>query len=393
MRQNRTIKILTVMYLAAALVVTGCGRAAPVKAPTKLVVKAVYSKTVPKIDGRAAEAVWRKAAETAVLLNDSSRVRIKALYTDSRVYLVLKWQDEKPDDGVKYWEFDGTRWHIDFGGDMVGLFWDISIKDFDTKGCQPLCHRFEEGEESEYHMWVKGNNLADGTPFPGWNQRADVWKWTPGVMNNLHYVDDGIFAAEKSYVLSPKSFKACWLRMFFERDGDSGTSPPWFRNENKAEELETFGGVYGEEEEGEEDSRPSLKFKDGLTIEQKPYPDRSDLEEITDYSIFKAGDKIPHFYYCDPKDPVNKALFPNGRAEGSRLDISGYATWENGEWTLEISRKLDTGYGKEDVQFKPDKSKTVYYPFSVAIFKDLKPEDFANHLKSPPVSLGFEPKP
>ena len=73
-------------------------------------------------------------------------------------------------------------------------------------------------------------------------------------------------------------------------------------------------------------------------------------KEAIDESKYKTGDEVAAI--------VVAALV------GDRGDIGAKASWSNGVWTLEFSRKLKTG-GQYDVQFD-DLSKQ--YAFGVAVF-------------------------
>ena len=82
----------------------------------------------------------------------------------------------------------------------------------------------------------------------------------------------------------------------------------------------------------------------------------ADAVEITDYSVFKAGDVVTF------RMPVS--------AEGSFGDIKAVSRYADGAWTLVLSRKLDTGNG-DDTAFNPQKK----YNFAMALFDDSKDQD------------------
>ncbi len=57
------------------------------------------------------------------------------------------------------------------------------------------------------------------------------------------------------------------------------------------------------------------------------------------------------------------------RPTGSQADVRVAATWSNGRWTLELRRKLVTGY-TDDVQFS-DRTKPYYFGLSLWNHSDL----------------------
>jgi hypothetical protein len=82
----------------------------------------------------------------------------------------------------------------------------------------------------------------------------------------------------------------------------------------------------------------------------------ADAVEITDYSVFEAGDVVT---YRMPK---------NG--QGSRADIKAVSRYGYGGWTVMLHRKLDTG-NDDDVAFNPRKK----YSFGMALFDNSGDED------------------
>jgi hypothetical protein len=51
--------------------------------------------------------------------------------------------------------------------------------------------------------------------------------------------------------------------------------------------------------------------------------------------------------------------------EGSRADVAAKGVWKDGHWTIELSRRLDTG-NEDDIKFSTDSGKR--YKFGVSIF-------------------------
>lgn len=96
---------------------------------------------------------------------------------------------------------------------------------------------------------------------------------------------------------------------------------------------------------------------------------KSDAVEITDYSVFKAGDRLPR-----------EVLAP---FVGSRGDVSARALWANGMWTLEVKRALDTKHA-DDVQFT---DLTKGYAFAIAVHDNDGDE---HHSFSGPCVLNFQ---
>lgn len=68
--------------------------------------------------------------------------------------------------------------------------------------------------------------------------------------------------------------------------------------------------------------------------------------------LLRRGDSGTSAYTMDIKDSYAGDVLPSvivGRPDGSRADIAASGQWKNGEWVIEFSRKLITGY-PDDIQ-------------------------------------------
>jgi hypothetical protein len=84
---------------------------------------------------------------------------------------------------------------------------------------------------------------------------------------------------------------------------------------------------------------------------------------------FKDGDEIPgYMLQTSWKD--------------SFADVKAKGAWQNGKWTVMMSRKLNTGYD-DDTQFNTRKK----YPFSLAVFDNSGEHDSYN---AEPLKLQFK---
>ena len=83
--------------------------------------------------------------------------------------------------------------------------------------------------------------------------------------------------------------------------------------------------------------------------------------------IARPGDKGDKLYKSQrPIDNIGATVpryLPNKAAKGSVADVKSAAVWENNKWTLELSRRLNTGHD-DDVVFKKGNS----YKGGVAVF-------------------------
>jgi len=292
------------------------------------VVTAVKVAKGPSLDGKV-DALWSKARAVKIpvsgganFVNGASEVTLKAVYTDSDVFLLVQWPDKTRSERRSPWkkQADGS-WlkgndPNDKGGDnnlyyedKLAFLWNINVTGFEAAGCMVACHAGEPGKPY-------GNKYA---PAPG--ELADIWHWkgvrtgTIGQVDD-QYLDDTRYDKDKSPEAGRKS------------------------------DPKTGGGYL----DNVSDDKNGPKFGAKGNKPAPPYWIVDDQKEPLDAGKYKTGDEVAS---------ILVAPFT-----GDRGDISAGAVWQKGVWTVEIARKLKTG-SKFDVQFD-DLSKA--YAFGVAVF-------------------------
>lgn len=387
-RGKRQIVAMGALAALATLLVTGCQtKTTTFAAPTKLVVKSVRVNAAPVLDGKAADPVWKQAPTASIPTANGMGALVKSVYTDSMIYFLVTWRDATPQDGRLWWVFDGQKWTSTLDqDDKVAFLWNMnhSIKDFDKIGCQATCHK---GPQGNNEMAIFGASTP-GKIWPGYKQMADAWKWAPGVMQEKHVVDDGLFSAGRAALANPELVGQFEISLLFD-GGDQGTKQWWTRNPNAGEPLGASESEGQEENEAPGSYLPAYMPKPGYDLNKHPFPNARDMVPITDYSIFKAGDRLPLVMYFDLTTEKNRQDFPAGKPSGSRVDLSGQGIYDKTamSYTLEFGRKLDTKHN-DDVQFRPQANRAVAENvFGLAIFNDTR----FNHSVSPPVTLVLEP--
>lgn len=366
-----------ILALTAALLLAGCTTRAKPDIKTKDVLRSVFVEKGPKIDGKGKDPVWKEAPERLIKTKNGPNLKIKSVYTDKRIYFLVSWNDVTPRDGALWWEFDGKEWYRNYEtDDKISFIWNIdhSLPLFDEEGCSALCHKVPNGQGMS--MYLTGKKTAEG-PWPGIKWKGDAWKWAPGVMNLKMTVDDGIFAAPPEAREHPELTDVVVSRLIFD-GGDAGTKQWFTRNPNAATEEEKARGI----------EKPAFMPRSGYDLSKNPFPNMRDMVPITDYSKFKAGDRLPMMLYFDLTSEKNRKDFPQGKPSGSRVDLTGKGTYSDGAYTLEFERLLNTGY-VDDVRFRTQPGTAVAENvFGIAVFDDTR----FNHATSGPVTLILEPK-
>lgn len=309
---------------------------------------AVKADSAPTLDGIADDAVWASAEEIVIPVAGGfggfeTEVHLKAVYTADGVYFQMSYADPSESWFRSPWQKqeDGTWKQIkdpnDKGGDnnlhyedKFAFIWPInnSIKNFETQGCFTACHA---GENSDLKPFGNKYTASEG-------ELGDIWHWKS--IRNLGQIDDQyldwtMFDAEKAKEAGRKSDPK-------ESGGysDNFASMPDPADATKTVADKTKPGF----------SSPSI---DGVTgapgyilDSEKVALDQAALDALP------VGSYIPAI--------VKSAII------GDRGNISAGWKYENGTWTIEFGRLLDTS-SEYDVQFT---DLTALYYFGVAVFEN-----------------------
>ena len=312
-------KYVALCVLAVLLALPGLGAAQDNTLAAKKVA------TGPTLDGKM-KPIWQQAAPLSIRLTGgrnlpggSTEVTLRALYDNETVYFLAQWNDPtKSERRFPYVKQPDGSWKQlrdpnDKGGDdnlyyedKLALIWAIKSPAMEQRGCFSGCHL---GETKPY-----GNKYLPA------GETGDIWHWkliSTGSVGQIddQYLDDTKYDKEKAPEAGRKRDK---------RDGGGYA-------DNKL--------VNGKPQWARKGNAPAPPYYI-LDSEKEPFDD----------SKYKPGDEVPG---------ILVAPFT-----GDRGEIPAQATWENGVWTLEWSRKLKTG-SPTDVQFDDPGKK---YAFGVAVF-------------------------
>jgi hypothetical protein len=253
-------------------------------------------------------------------------VTTKAVYTGDSIFFLFKWADPTLSISKEAWKYDGLKWsHMQGNEDRISLLFEINrIKNFATKGCAVTCHVPQGATNAKEG---KFGTLSEA-------EKGDLWHWKSARSDPAGVADD------------------TWLtKTDMKKSG---------RKSDKGKSGDTRNMT-------EDKTKPKYMLAPGKKLAKNDILLTSHAVEISDYSVFKAGDTIT---YRMPNVP-----------EGSSADIKAISQWVNGQWTVLLSRKLDTGHD-DDVAFNPKKK----YNFAMALFDDSGDE---NSYDSETITLEF----
>ncbi|MFQ6089707.1 MAG: ethylbenzene dehydrogenase-related protein, partial [Candidatus Methanofastidiosia archaeon] len=205
--------------------------------------------------------------------------------------------------------------------DRIAFMFEITpVEGFRTNGCYVNCH-------------------SDGMYTNADGEKMDTWHWKAHRTNPLGYADD---------------------KYLDNQIGDDGGR----HGDSKGE-----GNLSYSKNRTEDKSKPKYMQNPSIHAKDERFLLKDEAIEIKDYSIFKKGDTVPGYLLARPK--------------GSRGDVNAVGKWSNGTWTVEFSRKLNTG-NPDDVVFSP--TKEIY--FGVAVFDNTGSGNHTVFAKS--IELMFE---
>jgi hypothetical protein len=283
------------------------------------VVTAAKAAKPPDLATGAADPAWATAEPLTVTLvggrnfNDgSTSASIKAVYSGDMLYMLVQYDD--PTQSVRRFPYqkqpDGTWKKLtdpaDQGGDdnlyyedKIALIWNInnSIKGFNEQGCMVACHAGETGKPYGNKYTITEGELGD------------IWHMKSIRTGYIGQVDDQ-YLDHTRY--------------------DKNKAP----EAGRKSDAKTGGGY---DDIKLVDGKPQFMDKSGLPANKGgTYYLRAENQVPFDDSKFQPGDEVAS---------IMVAPFT-----GDRGDISSAISWQNGQWTVVMARKLVTG-SKTDVKF------------------------------------------
>jgi len=307
------------------------------------------------IDG-ISDKIWSQASPIKIKLDETpyepsngytgiseTEVEMRSVYDGEYVYFQLRWEDPtlslerypwiKQKDGS--WQSmknkDSTGHENTYYEDKASIFWNISEKGFQKKGCDRSCHMpDDDGLLDGVKDTSSGRHYTKKA-----GQTIDMWHWKAARTNINNQMDDQFVDHARS------------------------ESKEWGRHSDD----KTAGGYYYNKEKG----RDTPVWMNKMPTPEHTYWVREELKVPFEDKGFKAGDIVGGHV--------------TGPIEGPRADITAKGVHKDGHWTLEIKRKLVTNHANsqvQDVQF--DNLDKAYY-FGVTVFDNAQ-INHIHHTKS-----------
>lgn len=290
----------------------------------------------------------------------TQQIQVKAAYNDSQMVFQFQWASDegKYHDYYVYeageWKKMGGPWpyteaaNTSYEDRLTFNMDDGQVTGFPQYGCFVTCHDdmryMPQSPADEGDLEITKYILDTG-------KRLDLWHWRAHRSNPTGYSDD-------QWVTNKDMTKE---KDRGGRHGDAGTGP-YSTNWDK------------------EKSQPKFMFD----------------ASKADYAAFKWDDlaTVPYYYLSEeiavPFDPAlpwaDGDTIPRrllAVPTESRGDITANGVWKDGMWTVELTRKLDSGHPEDDVILQEG----GLYHVAFALHKDKTGN--RHHYVSFPLSLGL----
>lgn len=333
------------------------------------VLAAYHSAEAPVLDGVADDAIWAQAPEMAL---SSPKLTLKAVYTDTDFYMLAI----VPDTTASFtrsgaWIWDGAGWST-VGGqseDRLAVMWSMDTPNFEAVGCMTKCHPGTNAEGGEDDAW-----LETGV--------ADMWH-----MKAARALPAQSISQSGTLSIDEASHEVTAGKVAFMGWVDDKWVGPWSADNapDGGRYGDAGGGAYGHNRNADKTGPMYIElapadYVDAMTMTQAEV-DGGEAVEVASLSaedLQAAWDAYDRFKAVVPE----RVLHAPG---GSRADVLQAAIWEDGVWTLEMQRALDTGHPEDDVIFN---DLSLPYLFGVSYMDNT---DGAEHIVSGTLSLVFLP--
>ncbi|MBC8191982.1 MAG: hypothetical protein ISR87_05400 [Candidatus Marinimicrobia bacterium] len=290
------MKNVTLLLLVLSMVFVGCDSTED--DPEAAEFNVVSVSTAPTLDGAGGDAAWAEATEYMVTVGESEdysnafgvlEVGLTAVMTSSDLYIRAVWDDPSGTESVdkNQWTYSNAAWEKNGNEDRLFFFFDMGTNGTQGANCAAMCHTGGDQEG----MWT-----SDG--------KVDQWHWKAARSAPINHADDK------------------YIDNIYEGLGD--------------------GGQHG-------DSKTLGLYHDNKSNGMPKYSG-----PLTDgFLILPAGNTDADAYFTAFDTTATSGTFRgywlDENADGSRADVMAYSNFNNGTWTVEFKRALNTGNADDAV--------------------------------------------
>ena len=290
------------------------------------------SEQVINIDGIAEEPIWQNTPSTYVetyggegFENGHTRISIKAIHNQQDIFFHITWDDPtesldhlplvKTDKGWQvqengFYRFDEKQFYEDKLAIMISNSCNLGADGTAHLGPKPL-----EGKPANWH--------GKGYHYSPDNSLRDLWHWKAVRTNGMYQADDNSF-----------------------------TTP---QQVDPAKRRYTAGYMTDGKESGAYVMNWQWYSPNGVTPKRLPNTDLtgsfSSINQSTNHAPYLSWHDTKVYSHNIDQSPLKttlpSVLHNSNQFEGDRGDVRAFGQWNNGAWSLEIARKLDTGSAQD----------------------------------------------
>ncbi|NQY64958.1 MAG: hypothetical protein HRT38_14745 [Alteromonadaceae bacterium] len=314
------------------------------KAPQTLLVHRIDVSEYIKIDGQANEKIWASIKPQVVhtfgganFNNGSTDVRVKVVQNEIEAFFHISWDDssyslnhlplQKTETGWQvlengFYQFDEKTYYEDKFAVIISNNCDFAAAGTAHLGPKPLADKPPNWHGKGYH-YIPEKNIPEqstGEPNSKGQNIVDLWQWKAVRTNNMILMDDN-FIGEPTKVRVGRRRYTAGYQTDAKQSGAYVMNWQWYKPHGIVpKRIPRYSSLLQNTSNELDDHKllPVLPWDD-----TKPYSAEQDT-----YAI---GVMLP------------SVLYRSNRFEGDRADVRAFARWQDGQWSLELSRKLVTG--------------------------------------------------
>jgi hypothetical protein len=303
-----------------------------------LEVKQIDQRHYIEIDGRIDDTIWKEAKPITLsthgganFKDGSTSITLRALQNGAELFMYIEWQDEtqslahlpliKTENGWQiqqqgFHEFNETKYYEDKLAIMLSDNCEFAGAGTAHLGPKPL-------KDKPAHWTGQGYHYTTGSP-------VDLWHWKAVRTNHMRLMDDNFIGKPDILRHGSRRYTAGY-KTDARESGAYKENWTWYSDQYV------------------EPKRLPLN-REWLA----PYQADGNIQEAEIPWIMTWFDGKPYTKEHDDL-PVGTVLpsilYTSNQFEGDRANVRAYATWNEGTWSLELFRKLDT-QSESDVAIK-----------------------------------------
>ena len=326
--------VLAVCLLAACASSTSKVTAPPTAQASQGALTSLKVELAPHLDGSGDDLAWQVAPARVLDATANGippfQVTIKSAYDAEKIYFLVQYPDLNKDVIRAPWAYNAEKkaWERQddsFGDeDEFGFYWNVNIPNYEVKCCADLCH---DQDPNNKKMYTAKGTWVDIWQFNGARSLPMGWGRDMRLTDNPDADPSGGFVKDEGF------------------DTNSG----------HADNVQSLNGVdvplYWKPFSG----AGGVSVGDAVFLLQSEI-DSGYAKKIVSVGADgtltdETGASVPAF----ARIPGRILSAPAGP---SWSDIQAVGNWQNGIWTVEFARKLNTGHA-DDIQF--DTAKEYYF--------------------------------